>query len=209
MGHVSSARGHYARTARMCDSLGNVPARLELSRSWRAATSAPPTPPVEQSDPRADLVTQRHSLLQSAAFVLLHAGRPDLVACELVDLLANAGCVEGAVAIARDAQGEVNTLATTGEPPQLRDDHAARLEVGTMNARSVEVLVTPKSDLESAVALNAVKRIVTAAHELDRARAEREDRLALWPLDELTADENVFVGGQMRELLAIAKRVAN
>ena len=69
--------------------------------------------------------------------------------------------------------------------------------------------VQPKRDLESQAALNSVTLLLGTVGELELARAEREERLTLWPADEFGETlSGAFVGGKMRELLAYAKRVA-
>jgi transcriptional regulator with PAS, ATPase and Fis domain len=57
--------------------------------------------------------------------------------------------------------------------------------------------------------VNAVTQLVAAVHELQRARAEREERATLWPADELPIEgDRAVVSGHMRELMILARRVA-
>jgi DNA-binding NtrC family response regulator len=51
--------------------------------------------------------------------------------------------------------------------------------------------------------------LMGSIRELQRARAEREEHLALWPIDELPLeDENAVINGRMREVMTLARRVA-
>jgi hypothetical protein len=43
----------------------------------------------------------------------------------------------------------------------------------------------PHSDLSSRAALHAVSLLLDRVRELERARLEREERLELWPIEEL------------------------
>src|SRR5262249_14863036 len=137
------------------------------------------------------------AVLQDAATLMMHAGRPELLATEIVAMLAHTGCVEGAVAIARDDGNSVETLASHGS---LGDEPAVRtFPLGTARQRHIEVLVRPTGGLESMATLNAVAILLGAIQDLDRAHAEQEERLTLWPSDELPTDnDEAVIIGQMR-----------
>ena len=69
--------------------------------------------------------------------------------------------------------------------------------------------VVPRSDLESVAILNSVRTLISLIHDLERARAEREERLTLWPADEPPAtDGDAVIIGHMRELMTFARKVA-
>jgi hydrogenase-4 transcriptional activator len=142
---------------------------------------------------------------------MLQSGRPELLAREIVHLLRETDCVRSATAISRAQDGETETLATTGDT--LSDDTAQpplkRISVGVARERAVEVVVAPKPDVESAATLNAVTFLLTAVHDLERARAEREERLTLWPIEDVPLENGqAVVSGHMRELMSVARRVA-
>jgi DNA-binding NtrC family response regulator len=74
---------------------------------------------------------------------------------------------------------------------------------------SVEVLISPAAQVSGFATLNAIKLLVSATHELERARTEREERLTLWPIEEVPLEnEQAVVTGKMRELTILAQRVA-
>jgi transcriptional regulator with PAS, ATPase and Fis domain len=137
----------------------------------------------------------------------MHAGRPELLATGLIAILAETERVEGAVAIARDETQSVDTLACYGRiAPNARTRTFA---LGTSRTRDVEVVVQPKADIESLATLNAISILIGTVRELEQAHAEREERLTLWPPDELPAeDEDAIIVGQMREVVTVARRVA-
>jgi transcriptional regulator with PAS, ATPase and Fis domain len=73
----------------------------------------------------------------------------------------------------------------------------------------VEVWVDPHDDIESIACVNAVALLLSTVHEIERARAERERRLTLWPIDEVPLDDGeAVVGGRMHDLMVFARRVA-
>jgi transcriptional regulator with PAS, ATPase and Fis domain len=68
-------------------------------------------------------------------------------------------------------------------------------------------MVRPGVDAQAAV--NGVTLLMATIRDLERARTEREERLSLWPADEDGLDaERTVLGGQMRTLMAAAKRIA-
>jgi DNA-binding NtrC family response regulator len=144
---------------------------------------------------------------------MLHAGRPQLVACEIVDLLGAVGCVQYAAAVARAADGSNTTLAQTGEPldqTATPDRVERRLAIGAARDCQIDVLVVANPDIESAATVNAVVMLLATLHELERARVEREERATLWPVDELPGeDDNAVTVGHMRDTMALARKIAN
>jgi transcriptional regulator with PAS, ATPase and Fis domain len=157
-------------------------------------------------DPRWD----NRCVVHSIASIMLHAGRPELVAREIMALLEAADCVNSATAVARAVDGSSETLAHIG--PHLDPPPAGRqcLAVGTDRERAIDVLINPKTDLESMATVNAVVFLLATLHELERARAEREERATLWPIDELPSDaDGTVTVGHMRDTMALAKRIAN
>jgi len=143
---------------------------------------------------------------------MVQAGRPEFLAHELVDLLGQAGSVRRAVALLNDPNSEPEILASIGEAVHARmtaDDWPRRFTVGSVRDRSVEVWLEPSGDIESIATINAVALLLSTVHEIERARAEREQRLTLWPIDDIPLEDGqAVVGGRMRELMTYAKRIA-
>ena len=64
--------------------------------------------------------------------------------------------------------------------------------------------MTPKPDAHSIATINAVKILLASIQELERARIEREERLALWPIEDVElTHEHAVVNGKMRDAMAM------
>ena len=137
----------------------------------------------------------------------MHAGRPNLLASGFVAIVQDADCATAAIAIARDENGVCEELASFGT---IESGAVTRtLTVGTARNRTVEVRVAPLPDIESQATLNAVTMLLGTIHDLERAQAEREERLTLWPIDELPFEgDDSVIAGHMRELMSFARKVA-
>jgi transcriptional regulator with PAS, ATPase and Fis domain len=53
-----------------------------------------------------------------------------------------------------------------------------------------------------------VTLLLDSLHEIQRSRAEREERATLWPIEELPDDARAMISGRMRELMEQARRIA-
>ena len=147
--------------------------------------------------------------LQSVAALMSHTGRPELVARGLIDLFEASGCVVSASATMGPAD-DLELLASTGEVERLRpDDLPTRLSLGSVQEKPVDVWIRPKLDVESRATVNAIALLLSSIHEIERARTEREERLTLWPIEDVPVmNEHAVVNGAMRELMTTARRVA-
>ena len=75
--------------------------------------------------------------------------------------------------------------------------------------RTAELWLEPAGDIESIATVNAIALLLSTVHEIERGRAEREQRLTLWPIDDTPLEDGqAVVGGRMRELMTYAKRIA-
>src|SRR5262249_57006775 len=55
----------------------------------------------------------------------------------------------------------------------------------------------------------AITILLSTIQDLERARAEREERLTLWPIDELPyEDDDSVIAGRMRDLMTFARKIA-
>ena len=210
-GNMQTAGWHRRRAERTYKSLGHVPGALEVTRRLQAAIRL--AHDVDLEDTAARHLGPPSAVVSDIASIMLHAGRPDLVAREIVDLLESVGCVRYATAVARAADGSTTTIAETGEP---RDQTATpecserRLAIGSARGREIYVLVGARPDIESAATVNAVVMLLTTLHEIERARVEREERATLWPVDELPIENDDAVAtGHMRQTMSFARKIAN
>jgi transcriptional regulator with PAS, ATPase and Fis domain len=215
-GKSELALAHRMRAERLYASLRHAPGLLELSRCWDAAILAANASGAATASSAADTpqpeVNRVGSVLQAVAALMVQAGRPEFVAHELLELLAQSGCVRRAVAQIVDADGKPGILATIGDAAtatRTPDARHRRFTVGSVGDRSIEMWIEPNDDIESTATINAVTLLLSTIHEIERARAEREQRLTLWPIDDAAVEDGqAVVGGRMRELMTYAKRIA-
>ena len=87
-GQIDAARLHRERAERVYTNLRHAPGLLELSRCWDAATQEAadrqpgPQPPAETPSGE-DACRAARNILEAAAALVLHAGRPELLAHEI------------------------------------------------------------------------------------------------------------------------------
>src|SRR5207253_3831140 len=106
-------------------------------------------------------VSRERSILSSVASVLLYPNRPELVGCEIADLLAVAGCVESVRVISRASDGTVSTVGGAGSDPSNLTENEQRLHIGRTLNGEVEILLKPKADIGATVAIGAVALLVS------------------------------------------------
>ena len=197
----AAGQDHYDRALRIYKALGSVPRQQELALCWKdpgaihehnkAAQGA-----ADESDlERPDRVGARRSL-HSLAMAFTQAARPDLVANELLQLLVDTGCVESA------------EISGVDSNPLDRVSGRRHLSVGFRGDREIKLIIHPRVGVESVASINAVKLLLASLHEVQRSRAEREERATLWPIEELPDDARAMISGRMRELMEQARRIA-
>jgi DNA-binding NtrC family response regulator len=199
---VTLAKRSLARSQQTYQGLHNVYGEFELTRVWRERCAPSFENDAGQDKGAADL-------LQDVAGLLLHAGRPRLVAAALVRLLEQTAGVVCAAVISRGTDGSTEKVTGFGSQPTEARVIRRVLVIGLELNRSIEVQLSIKTDAESIANLNAVTLLLSTAHDLERARAEREERLTLWPLEDPTLiAEQAVVMGRLSVLMADARRVA-
>jgi tetratricopeptide (TPR) repeat protein len=211
VGQRPLALGHRERAERIFTGLHHKPGLIELWRCWEVAVEASdkdgyvPTDVAVQSTPAFSAA----SAVQSVAALMTHTGRPELIARGLIDLLAVTGCVSCAAA-AMGSPGDTEILASTGHLEGVRPDELPnRLLLGSVHERPVDVWLHPQSDVESTATVNAIALLLSTIHEIERARAEREERLTLWPIEDVPVmNDHAVVNGKMRELMTTSRRIA-
>ncbi len=180
---------HLDRAKRIYSALGNI-ADLALMSG-----GTPITPP-----------SSAQAIVQDLGAVLVHAGRPELVGSSLLSVLRQLPCIQGA-AVRAVSPEQVEVLDGFGVAPEGAG--ARTIALGTSHGRAIELSVAAEPDLESQATVTSVSFIAAATLELERGRIEREERLTLWPVDELPAeDDDSVVTGKMRDLMIYARKVA-
>jgi len=212
-GKMDVALTHRTRAERLYSVLCHTPGVLELSREWNAVAQSLRTAPTSSVASTATL--NNGSMLQAVAGLMVHADRPEFLARELIELLDQIGCVHRAVAVLVEANDEPELIAairsseTADEPRLEADGWARRFVIGPVRDRTVELWLEPREDIESIATVNAVALLLSTVHQIERCRAEREQRLALWPVDDnLLKDGQALLTGRMLEVTTLAKRVA-
>ena len=141
------------------------------------------------------------------ASLLMHAGRPELVAAGLLSLLEHSRCAVGARIVSRAPDTPEELLGAWGA---ITNSGTTRtFPIGIARDRAVELELEPMPDLESQATVNAIGFMIGVVRELERARIDREERLTLWPVDELPAeDDDSVVAGKMAEVMLSARKYA-
>ncbi len=211
-GNLTAATGHFDRATRIYESIRSTPGLIELSRRWHETTegdhhvaashTATPEPPA---------VVAARNVLQTVAGLLRHHGRHELVARELVYLLAETACTYSAQAVSSNSDTPQEILATANADADTDDAFVERrLAVGVARDRSVNVELKVKADPSSQATVHAARLLLTTIQDLERARAEREERMSLWPAEEDPSETgNAVATGHMRELVTSARRIAS
>ena len=215
MGLTGEGQAHHDRAERLYKGTSHAPGLIELRRCWDqvvghgkldefTSTSrvAKPTKAVTPG-----------SIAQSIAGLLLLADRPELLARGILDLLDVTEAVERAGASVCLDSHEYEVLATIGYVDDGKREFLRlprQLTIGGAQDRRVEVWIDPKDDIESIATLNAVVLLLSTIHEIERGRAEREERLTLWPIEDVPIQSvgQAIINGRMRETVELAKRVA-
>lgn len=146
--------------------------------------------------------------LQELAATVAYADRPELVATGLLSCIEDAGCATAAVALSQGPDGSCEVLAQLNAIDVSSKVRVFR--IGAIGDRTLELHVQPLPDLESEATVNSIGFVVGVCQELERARLAEEERLTLWPADELPAlgDDSV-VAGRMRDVMLSARKVAD
>jgi DNA-binding NtrC family response regulator/tetratricopeptide (TPR) repeat protein len=209
-GRVNEAERHFRRAENVCEAIGNLPALIEARRAklvaeMRIGTSGDSSEGMQTAIPTRSTVS---NAIQNISSLLLHVGRPNLLAVDLVSILIDAHVVTSARATSRSPEGSTEILASYLCSDSL-DGPKQVIEIGTTTGRCVQVTLQPLPDAESRATVSALALILSAVRDLERAKMEREERLALWPLEEeLDDDGNGVIIGHMRELMLFAKKIA-
>jgi DNA-binding NtrC family response regulator/tetratricopeptide (TPR) repeat protein len=209
VGDVHSAGLHFERARRISQMATNSPALLGLDRWWTEAKTSHIE--VTTNDCcAASFQAGGRNALHSLAMVMQYASRPELVAAELVDLLAKTGCVTDATTFVRtadDAEKLLNSVDLL--QPNEGASSPRRLIVSRTDERTVEIVARVRADFAAAMTLNEVEMLLARARDLELGRLERAKRATVGPVEEVhAADKRAVISGQMRELMTLAQRVA-
>jgi transcriptional regulator with PAS, ATPase and Fis domain len=207
-GNIAAAKNYFESAKRVYEGLRIIPELVELTSAWNTVITC--TSPSEAAN--AISTTGIDHLLQNVAGMLLHCGRPALLAADIVAILAETKGIISAAAFSRDREGSVQVISSHTQRSIRADDqirYKRNFVIDSSGRQKVEVEVESEDDLESIATLNAIGLLLRTVHDLEQAHAEREQRLTLWPLEEIPREgENTVVMGKMGELMSFARRIA-
>jgi transcriptional regulator with PAS, ATPase and Fis domain/tetratricopeptide (TPR) repeat protein len=208
-GHRAESQHHRIRAQRIFRQLRDVPALLELERSWSHAAAK-----ADKSDLATQELVPRSSItavFQGLATTLLCHEQLNFAACELVHVLFATGSIYAATAVARRGDGSEQVLAHVGMEDSTPSGSAERrFHIGSAQEQTIEVVVQGKPDIESVATVHSAILVASALVELERSRAVGRERAALWPVEALPIEsDDAVVTGHMREQMSFAQRIAH
>jgi len=211
VGEIELAREHVSRARTIYESVNHRLGLLELATSPALSGIANLKTFSSIREPNAE--TERRSsarrALQDIASIMCHGSQLNLVGKELLDLVVASGSVVSGVAVHRKADGKDEILGAY-DKGQISDPNLKRhLFLRMDSAEQLELALTPNGDVESFATLNALAALISALQDLERARAEREERATIWPADDVSIDgDHSVMAGHMLETMTHAQKVA-
>jgi DNA-binding NtrC family response regulator/tetratricopeptide (TPR) repeat protein len=191
---------HYRRASLVYACLHNVPGEMDLEWDWQ--TMGDPGEHGAQA-PRSQACKR---VAQSVGALMAYPRSPQFTARELLCLLEDVDCVESAK-VAEEVDDETIVMDEIGSGSVSAQEE--RLYAGRSGNRTVEVWASPRKDVESVAAMNAIRIVLAGVSELEAARASLQDQLALWPVEDVPIEgEHAVLTGRMLELMTFARRVA-
>jgi DNA-binding NtrC family response regulator len=211
-GNLQAATGHFDRATRVYESIRSTPGLVELTRRWRETSPGDhQVVSTTTATPETPAVIAARNVLQTVAALLRHHSRPELIARELVHLLGETACTHGAQAVSVGNEAQPEILATANTDAEADATFIERrLSIGVARERSVEVEVKIKADPSSQATVHATRLLLMTIQDLERARAEREERMSLWPAeDDPSETGNAVANGHMRQLMSYARQITS
>jgi transcriptional regulator with PAS, ATPase and Fis domain len=208
-GQLHVARYHFERADRVRRALRLVVPEFEVTKRNCHSIASAGTAESSSDLTGPATIFDAAAILQSVASIVANIARPELVGRELLSVVGSIGCSNAAKLTARGQSGE-RTLAEIGSiESSPAKAQIQRLKIGEARGEMIELTLVCNGDIESATTINALARLLSAFHELDNARTEREERATLWPAEQLPVEDGrAVIGGHMRELMLLVQRVA-
>jgi transcriptional regulator with PAS, ATPase and Fis domain/tetratricopeptide (TPR) repeat protein len=213
LGHTTSARNHFDRSARILVSLGYLPSHNEVVQqaNLELGDGAPSDTCVVQPDVHVSVQGLHQGPLEAAARLLEFAANLSLLGSEAVDCIKRSGASSRLV-LMQVSDESVRVVESVGwlSLPEFGDRQATmRLEFGTAAQGKYELVVEPLSIAGAAECIAGIFSLISAAAELHEAQREQRERASLWPTDVVLQDSNpLFYGAKMREVRKQAMRLA-
>jgi DNA-binding NtrC family response regulator len=196
---------HFRRAQRVCIAVQNSLALQETSEGWRRQS-------VTSVDDHRDDTTAA-GVLHSISTLLAEATRPEIVACEISQVLVESGVAHSATAVRRTRDGQAELIVPNSYDLRNRPDNPSGLkrtfEISNTASGSIEVVAQLTRTAESIASVHAVQILLSTVRKLQQQQLEIEGRANLWPADELSPQRGSAVAsGYMREVMTLGRRVA-
>jgi DNA-binding NtrC family response regulator len=211
IGQKEAAVPHLQRARRLYESIRSTPGLLELSRRWKEITDTTldgATAGTTSDSLVSNTVVLARDVLQTAAGLLRQHNHAEFLAGELAHLLVATNAVLEARVLSV-GPGEPQLLGVVKGPSTAGSDVVERcIAIGSARERAVELHLTAHRDVDAQATVNAITVLLATIQDLERARAEREERVSLWPPDDGAEEaESAVVGGSLQALMVRAKRI--
>jgi DNA-binding NtrC family response regulator/tetratricopeptide (TPR) repeat protein len=210
-GRNTAGLAHFRRAASIFLSLHNTPGHLECERLRqqyqfpKSMLDGTRSAILREIEP--DPLSLAGCIIQDVAGLLIHAGHPELLGREGIEILLRLGAISSAELVANGSNGPREVLVAVGQVHT--GEWAENVSLGFDSGRAIELRYEPQGGLETRATLNAVQLLLATVRDLECARTEREERQTLWPIEELPIeDENAIVHGKMRAVMIDARKVA-
>jgi DNA-binding NtrC family response regulator len=193
---------HLSRARRIYQALNHAPGTIELDwlqnlTSSSATFSAGNEPPGTSS---------HGTMLQAIAAAFAFADRPDLVTREVAEAAWLTDHFMSVAAILRRPSTPDECLTTFGTRIVATEKS---LIVGTSADGEFVLTFGLNQGVEPVAVFEAVRVLLESIRQLQVAKAEREERATLWPVDELPVEgDRSVISGHMRELMTYVRRIA-
>src|SRR3954469_4959952 len=199
----NAARLHFDRATRVLDSLGHAPGLRESERSWAAVDLNGQKPDACLGDDDGSRLVA--DTLAEMAAIVAYAGRPEIVARELAELLTRTRCFAGIEFVHQTRDG----IRIFWQSGSARAVYTRTVHVGNMADGTIELRVFHDEQIEARAVAHSVEALARVLMELESLRSQSLERRRLWPVDDYTPEpNNSVVSGHMREIINLARRIA-
>jgi transcriptional regulator with PAS, ATPase and Fis domain len=204
---MKAAHDHYLRAQRLCQATKNVPALTDATKCWDDAIGSARSGHTVNAE---EVQLSAREVAQSLASLLVHARRSDIVALEVLEILEKTNCVFHAHASSVESDGSKRPLHTVGSRRNSPDgEPAEQIRIEFSSGPSIEIDAQFRREINAEATVHALKLVLGVRKELEEARIERDERSALWPLEDLPLEgHHAVISGHMRDQMEFARRVA-
>jgi DNA-binding NtrC family response regulator len=218
---VRGTRMGWAEALREARSLGphrdyelaySLPDQVRQAKSKFAALTQESRPTwFEQVAPVAELARDPLDGFDDAVGILITTGDPELRGREALASILTLGIAERAALVMRGDSG-FKLIASSGIPKTVisqRDNQLARIDVGRVDGKALELVLQPRKDLRSLFALAGIRRLLEAATAIEAQKKDQQRLGSLWQPEDIVEEPGaIFCSPPMIELMLTARKVA-